>query len=648
MIDQATIERIHDAAEIVDVVQEFVTLKRRGVNYLGLCPFHNEKTPSFIVSPAKGIFKCFGCGKGGNSVNFIMEHEHLNYGDALRYLAKKYGIQIEEKEKTPEEQRMQDERESLMIVSEYAKKYFSEILLNDPEGRSVGLSYFREREIRDDIIHKFELGYCPDRKDAFTQSALRQGYRMEYLEKTGLTIRRDDWIRDRFGGRVIFPIHNLAGRIIAFGGRILKDDPHTAKYLNSPESEIYHKSHVLYGIFQAKKEITRQDKCFLVEGYIDVLAMHQSGIENVVASSGTSLTTDQIRLIKRFSSNITILYDGDAAGIKASLRGIDMVLEQGLHVRVLLLPDGHDPDSFSRTMNSSQLMSYIAEHETDFIKFKTKLLMKNSVNDPVERAGVITNIVHSISVIPDVIVRSEYIRECSNILEVREEVLYQEIRKIKQHETEAGLLKQKQNWNYRTIANPASAQKIENPCATEEKAILRLLIKYWRFPLFLEDVASNKEEVVTVSQYIFQEFEEDKFVSVNPFNQKMIDEMGKNLTNTDFDCQRHFTTHPDIEICQLATNLLAEKNVESARWEKNGSWVEGEEEILPVLVPKAVEEYKLSKALLLATALEKEMEQAQKEGDIDKAMELQPKYMNLKQVIKILSESLDRVINQIK
>ncbi len=648
MIDQATIERIHDAAEIVDVVQEFVTLKRRGVNYLGLCPFHNEKTPSFIVSPAKGIFKCFGCGKGGNSVNFIMEHEHLNYGDALRYLAKKYGILIAEKEKTPEEQKMQDERESLMIVSEYAKKYFSEILLNDPEGRSVGLSYFREREIRDDIIHKFELGYCPDRKDAFTQSALRQGYRMEYLEKTGLTIRRDDWTRDRFGGRVIFPIHNLAGRIIAFGGRILKDDPHTAKYLNSPESEIYHKSHVLYGIFQAKKEITRQDKCFLVEGYIDVLAMHQSGIENVVASSGTSLTTDQIRLIKRFSSNITILYDGDAAGIKASLRGIDMVLEQGLHVRVLLLPDGHDPDSFSRTMNSSQLMKYIEEHETDFIKFKTQLLMKDSVNDPVERAGVVTNIVHSISVIPDVIVRSEYIRECSNILEVREEVLYQEIRKIKQHETEAGLTRQKQDRSYRTVTNPVPVQKIDNPCAAEEKAILRLLIKYWRSPLFSEEIAPNKESVITVSQYLFQEFEDDKFVSVNPFNQKMIDEMEENLTNADFDCQRHFTTHPDIQICQLATNLLAEKNVESVRWEKNGSWVEGEEEILPMLVPKAVEEYKLTKALLLATKLEKEMEQAQKEGNIDKAMELQMEYMNLKKVITILSESLDRVINQIK
>ena len=387
MIDQATIDRIIDAAEISEVVGEFVTLKKRGVNMLGNCPFHNEKTPSFTVSPAKGIFKCFGCGKGGNAVNFIMEHESLTYPEALKWLAKKYSIEVKEEEVSPEQIKQKDDRESMMIVSGYAQKYFSRYLHEEAEGRSVGLSYLRERGIRDDIIRKFELGFCPDGKDIFTQNAQKQGYKMEFLEKTGLTIKRDDWVRDRFAARVMFPIHNIAGRVIAFGGRTLKNEKTIAKYLNSPESEIYHKSRVLYGIYQAKREITRLDKSYLVEGYTDVLSLHQAGIENVVASSGTALTHDQIRLIKRFTPNITIIYDGDAAGIKASLRGIDLVLEEGVNVKVLLLPDGEDPDSFARSMSSSQLTAYIEANETDFIRFKTKLLMKGVENDPIEKAG---------------------------------------------------------------------------------------------------------------------------------------------------------------------------------------------------------------------------------------------------------------------
>jgi DNA primase len=431
MIDQTTIQQILDAAEIADVVGEFVTLKRRGTSLIGLCPFHNEKTPSFNVSQAKGIYKCFGCSKGGSSVNFIMEHEHLSYTDALRWLAKKYNIDIREKEESPENVKERNDRESQLIVSEFAQKFFSEQLWDTNTGRLVGLSYLRQRGMRDDIIKKFGIGYCPDGKDLMTNAALKEGFRMEFLEKTGLTIKREDWIRDRFAGRVMFPIHGISGRVIGFGGRTLAQDKTIAKYLNSPESDIYHKSRVLYGIFQAKRSIIQQDKCYLVEGYTDVTSLNQSGIENVVASSGTSLTIDQIRLIRRFTNNVTIIYDGDQAGIKASMRGIDMVLEEGINVKVLPLPEGEDPDSFSRSMGATQLAQYIKDKETDFIKFKTKLLLVGVEKDPISRAKLITDIVSSISVIPHEIVRSEYLKECSRLLDVREEILYNEIRKLK-------------------------------------------------------------------------------------------------------------------------------------------------------------------------------------------------------------------------
>ena len=449
---------------------------------LGLCPFHNEKTPSFTVSPAKGIFKCFGCGKGGNSVNFIMEHEQLSYPEALRWLAKKYHIEIEEKEETAEEKQLKDERESMMIVSDFAKNYFNRYLLKENEGRTIGLSYLKERGIRDDILKKFELGFCPDGKDLFTQAAQREGYKIDFLEKTGLTVRRDDWVADRFAGRVMFPIHNIAGRVIAFGGRILKDDKKTAKYLNSPESEIYHKSRVLYGIFQAKREIIRLDKCFLVEGYTDVLSFHQAGIENVVASSGTALTPDQIRLIKRFTPNVTIIYDGDEAGIKASLRGIDLVLEEGVNVKVLLLPEGEDPDSFARSMSASQLAEYIKANETDFIKFKTRLLLDSTENDPVSRARLISDIVRSIAVIPDAITRSVYIKECSRLLDVQEGVLYTEIRKILQKESEDLQRKEiREQMKVRQTPAPAPEKPATiNPFEREEREILRIFAKIFR------------------------------------------------------------------------------------------------------------------------------------------------------------------------
>jgi len=642
MIDQATIDRILDAAEISEVVSEFVTLKRRGVNMLGLCPFHNEKTPSFIVSPAKGIFKCFGCGKGGNAVNFIMEHESLTYPESLRWLAKKYHIEVKEEEETPEQKLLKDERESMMIVSAFARKFFTRFLWNGNEGQTIGLSYLREeRGLRDEIIKKFELGYCPDGKDQFTRDAQKQGYRMEFLEKTGLTIKREDWVRDRFAGRVMFPIHSISGRVIAFGGRILKADKNTAKYLNSPESDIYHKSRILYGIYQAKRDITRLDKCYLVEGYTDVLSMHQAGIENVVASSGTSLTADQIRLIKRFTQNITILYDGDAAGIKASLRGIDLVLEEGVNVKVLLLPDGEDPDSFARSMSSGQLQEYIGTHETDFIRFKTQLLLQNTDNDPIGKARLINDIVRSISVVPDSITRSVYIQECSRLLEVREEVLYAEVRKIQLHQTEE--IRRK---NFRDASAPAKSQLIKidpvkNLCETEEREIIRILLKYFHRNVFEEEGDRPDEKIsISVGQFVLEEIENDGLRSDNALINKILDLFVENLDNESFNPIQFFINHSDPQISRMASDLLTDKYIESKRWKKGGAFVESEEEILDLLVPKIVQEYKLRKIKNMLRELEQHIHQAAQTSDMEKVMEIQNQYLNLKRVEKHLSAQL--------
>ena len=436
MIDQATIDRILDAAQIEGVVSDFVTLRRRGVNLVGLCPFHEDKTPSFYVSPAKNICKCFACGEGGTAVHFIMKHEQLTYFDALRYLAKKYHIEIQERELTNEEKQVRNDRESMLIVNSWAQTYFTTQLFENQEGR-IALRYFKERGFRDDIIKKFCLGYSLEQRDALYQEAIKSGYKKEFLEKTGLVISYEDGrANDRFRGRVIFPVHSLSGKVVAFGGRVLKKDEKTAKYINSPESEIYHKTNELYGIFFAKQSIIKADRCFLVEGYTDVISMHQAGIENVVASSGTALTMPQIRLIHRFTENITVLYDGDAAGIKAALRGIDLLLEEGMNIKVLLLPDGEDPDSFARKHNATQFSSFIAENETDFIRFKTKLLLDEAGSDPIKRAALISDIVRSVAIIPDNIARSVYIRECSSMMEIDERIILNEVNKIRLNKLE--------------------------------------------------------------------------------------------------------------------------------------------------------------------------------------------------------------------
>ncbi len=648
MIDHATIERILDAAEISDVVSDFVTLRKRGVNQLGLCPFHNEKTPSFTVSSAKGIFKCFGCGKGGNSVNFIMEHENLTYPEALKWLARKYNIEIVEREETEEQKQQKDDRESMMIVSSYAQKFFTRYLWHENEGRTIGLSYFRERSFRDDILKKFEVGFAPDGKTPFTEVAQKEGYKIDFLEKTGLTIKRDDWMRDRFAGRVMFPIHNIAGRVIAFGGRILKEDKKIAKYLNSPESDIYHKSRVLYGIFQAKREISKTEKCYLVEGYTDVLSMHQAGIENVVASSGTALTPDQIRLIKRFTPNITIIYDGDEAGIKASLRGIDLVLEEGMNVKVLLLPQGEDPDSFAKKMGAAGYLKYIEENEADFIQFKTRLLLKDTENDPIKKARLISDVIRSVSVIPDAITRSVYIKECSKLLGVNEEILYTEVRKQKVKQSEEFRKKEFREKAKKVSAKPEPPKEVKpTQFLVEELEFLRFLLKHCMAPLYeIEGDDSDETEMMSVGEFMIQELEADDLVSENPLFQKMFYEVSSILSQKDIDSWKHFTQHPDSEISQLATNLLSEKYIESKRWAKAGAFMEREEDILEVLIPKIINEYKFRKIKILQAEIEKEINIESDKKDYDKVFDLLNTMTNLKKIEKELAGKLgDRAIN---
>lgn len=430
MIKPETIEKIMDVVRIEDIVSEFVSLKRRGANLLGCCPFHNEKTPSFTVSPAKGIFKCFGCGEAGNSVHFLMKHEHFSYPEALRYIAKKYNIDIEEEALSPQELEKQTEREALFNVSEFAQKYFADILFNDDMGKAIGLSYFYERGLTDNIIQRFGLGYCVDEWDNFTKHATSNGYSRNVLEKTGLTIYKDDGKSyDRFRGRVMFPVYSVSGKVLGFSGRILSSEKQAAKYVNSPESEIYNKSRTLYGIYQAKGAISKNDLCYLVEGNIDVITLHQAGVENTVASSGTSLTTEQIRLIHRYTKNITVLYDGDPAGIKAALRAVNMLLEEGMNVRVVLFPDGEDPDSYTRKYGSEAIQNYVTTQATNFIVFKTKILLEDTKGDPIKKAELIKDIVETIALVPEIIERNIYVKECASILDVSEQTLATELAK---------------------------------------------------------------------------------------------------------------------------------------------------------------------------------------------------------------------------
>lgn len=641
MIDYNTIQKIIDTAEITEVVQDFVNLKKRGVNYLGLCPFHNEKTPSFTVSPAKGIYKCFGCGKGGNAVNFIMEHEHLGYPEALKYLAKKYNIEVVEKELTAEEIQQQNERDSLLVVSKFANTYFQEKLHHNNDGRAIGLSYFKERGFREEIIEKFELGYSLDVKDAFTTAAKEKGYKIDFLEKTGLTIVSENGQYDRFRGRVIFPIHGLSGNVLGFGGRILKKDAKAAKYLNSPESDIYHKSRLLYGMFYAKKSITQLDKCYLVEGYTDVISMHQSGIENVVASSGTSLTVDQIRLIKRFTPNVTIIYDGDAAGIKASLRGIDLVLEQGMNVRVLLLPEGEDPDSFAKSHSATELVEFIAKNEEDFITFKTRLLFNEAKSDPVKKANLISDIVRSIAVIPEVIVRTVYIKECSDILEIDEKVLYGEINKIRRKNFDKEYKRNIAPDQTFKTASPAVPSFVDAVYSeAQEKEIIRLLLQYADNTLYTyQEDKYDEPRSVTVAEYTINEILNDDLEFKNLVYKQIFQEYLAAVNSGIKLDDKHFIYHTDPEISKLAADLLSSSYTLSKIFEKGGAHVETEEMKLKKMVPETIIAYK-RKILEIAQsdAKEKLKEAQEKKITTEEMTSLQKEFMQITSVISAISK----------
>ena len=681
MIDHSTIERIIDAAQIVDVVSEFVTLKKKGVNYVGLCPFHDDKTPSFYVSPAKGLCKCFACGKGGNAVHFIMEHEQMSYPEALKWLANKYHIEIQERELTTEEKEAQNIRESLYVVNSFARDYFQNILYNHIDGKSIGMAYFRQRGIRDDIVKKFQLGYCTQSRDAFAQEALKKGYKKEYLIKTGLCYEKeeDGSLRDRFWGRVIFPWFNVSGKILGFGGRVLDSRTKgvSQKYVNSPESEIYSKRKELYGIYQAKSAIVKKDCVYMVEGYTDVIAMHQCGLENVVANSGTALSEEQIRLLHRFTSNITLLYDGDEAGIKASIRGIDMLLAEGMNIKVLLLPDGEDPDSFARKHNASEFQQYIAEHEENFIRFKTNLLLKDAQSDPIKRASLISDMAQSIGLIPNEVIRYACLRECASLLNVDERIIKNEIDKtVKQRKDQ--FIEQRRKEKEETeklnalksvpeqeptpidglIPPPFPPEIIQEepvyenyipstgwnnmPFYRKEIELVKLLVKYGdRTVCYIEDEDGNTIPV-SVTEYISIDLKQDELQFKNPMHRRILAEAEMHVHEDSFSAERHFLTHPDAQITRLAADLINEKYQLS---KSNEEALIKDDDRLHELVPHLLIDFKLA-------ILEEDMKQTVQKlnqpevaGNMELCMKIMEHYKNLTETLKELAKKAgDRVV----
>jgi DNA primase len=598
-IPRETVEQILQAAHIEEVVGEFVTLKKRGSNLWGNCPFHNEKTPSFSVNPARNIFKCFGCGKAGDSAKFLMEHEHFTYPEALRYLAKKYNIKIEEKQQTAEEIMQQSIREKMFNINEFADKYFVDTLWNTEEGKTIGLEYFRERGYFDPIIQKFHLGYNPDSAhwDAFTEYAKKNGYSEELLEQIGLSIKGSKGLYDRYHGRVIFPIHNLTGHVIGFGGRILVNDKKSPKYQNSPESEIYDKKQTLYGIYFAKNAIAKQDECILVEGYFDVLRMHQIGIENVVASSGTSLTMEQIRLVKRYTKNITMLYDGDAAGIHAALRGTDMILSEGMNVRVVVLPPEHDPDTFGKEFSVEYVSNYLKENAKDFIRFKTELLLKDAEKDPIKRGQVIRDIVETISVIPDSIFRITYVKECSRLLDMPEQTLTNELNKILRAKLKKSLGVEGEAIPEPETTTPKQEETVEDQLPAgyyQERELVRLLLMFGKEMIVDERTDEKGEKVyeqVSVAQQIIDDLKMDGFVFTNVVNKKIFDIFDKALDEGYIPDDQVFTSNEDETIAQLAADLLFSP-YKLDQWEKYSIFVTQEENNLRTTVLSSLYRYK--------------------------------------------------------
>ena len=633
-IDRATVDRIMDAANIVDVVSEFVSLRKRGTSYKGLCPFHDDTTPSFSVSPSRGVYKCFACGKAGNAVNFIMEHEQMTYVEALRWLANKYHIEIEEREMTDEERRQQNERESMFIVNEWAAKYFQRILHEHEDGRAIGLQYFRSRGFRDDIIERFRLGFCLNQRDAMAKQALSEGFKEEFLLKTGLCGKRDNGqYFDRFGGRVIFPWISVSGKVTAFGGRLL--DSRTKgvaqKYVNSPDSDIYHKDHELYGIYQAKKAIVKEDRVYMVEGYTDVIAMHQCGIENVVANSGTALSVFQIKMLRRFTQNITLLYDGDEAGIHAAMRGTDMLLAEGMNIKVLLLPDNEDPDSFARSHTASDFRAYIEAHQTDFMEFKTTVLLKG-VDDPIKRSEAISNIVKTISVIKDPIIRATYIKECSLRIGIAEQTLITQMNKFIRSQREEDQKTAEREARNQPPPEPLRPAEPTERMTKVEQLLIEMVMRHG------EEVILNTEgQDVNVAQFIYYSLSEDGMSFQNELYNKVLEEVINHCDEPGFKAETYFTHHPDIEINTLAAKLCTDRFMLSPSMQ-----VRQEEDSLKQQVVHLLYDFQLGHVEIELQQLKRELKQS--DGDVEKMMALMKSIKDYQELRNKIGQKLGRKI----
>jgi len=657
MIDRDTIDRIYAAADIVEVINDYVTLKKKGVNYQACCPFHNEKTPSFVVSPSKGLFKCFGCGKGGNAVSFVMEHENITYPEALKIVAKKYGIEVKEREETEEDKIRNNNRESMFMLNSWAADYFTNTLHNTDEGISVGLSYFRQaRGFSESTIKKFGLGFCPSGGDKMSQDALRAGYKEEFLLSTGLSLKseRDNSLFDRFRERVMFPVHNVSGRIVAFGGRTLRTDKKVAKYQNSPESEIYSKKNEIYGLFFAKKAIQQQNYAIMVEGYTDVISMHQSGVENVVASSGTSLTTEQIRLLSRFSKNITVMYDGDGAGQKASLRGIDMILKEGLNVRVVLLPVEHDPDSFARSHSAEEVRDYIERNSQDFISYKAKLLLSDAGEDPIKRSEVIRDMVQSISEIPDSIQRSLYIKECSRLMNVSEDILLREVakgrmRSLGDREAEEFVNRESRKYWRKREEEPAASEEGEHignlTIGSSLESIERELIYYLvvHGTKNYEFREGRKIVPMNVAETIIDEMSMDDMHFHNEAYNKIYEIYRVARSNGRTPLPEEFTSHSDIAVCDAVTDLffIDDQYAMSEIWTKKEVHTTTESEVLGNGVPKAILLFKTK----VVSARLNELQAALQREDIseEEELEIASQMVSLNRLKVILSKKTNRL-----
>jgi DNA primase len=656
MIPKQTIDEIFQAARVEEVIGEFVHLKKSGSNFKAKSPFVDEKTPSFMVSPSKQIWKCFSSGKGGNVVSFIMEHEHFSYVEALRWLASKYKIAIkEEREQTPEEIAEISIRENLSVINEFAKNHFVENITTHEQGRAIGLSYFKERGFRDDIIAKFQLGYCLDESDGFTRKALEKGYKLEYLDKAGLTKTKDNRHFDFFRGRVMFPIHSVAGKVLGFGGRTLKTEKSVAKYFNSPETELYNKSKILYGLYFAKNSIIKNDRCFLVEGYTDVVSLHQSGIENVVASSGTALTHDQIKLIKRYTENITILYDGDAAGIRASFRGIDMILEEGLNVKVVLFPDGDDPDSFAKKHPHAEIEAYIESNSKDFVVFKSDVLLKEAGGDPVKKAGLIRDIITSISVIPDAIKRQVYLRECATLFGMEEQVLITEVQKLRKNKSASDHQRSPQNLGDQDM-DALIQERPETLPATDllyhqEYDLIRILLHYGL--LYIPSEAYEEDEEgkqhlieieIPVVQLIASEIERDELMIVHPVFKLIYEEMRDGVENGIMHEDSYFLRHSNPEIAKVAADIMSDKHEISPNWLEQNVRINKEVDKLTQAVMGCLYSYKNTKIILEMKKIQEEIERLDQENQFEEIMVLLAKQKLLEQVKVQFAAKLGRII----